>query len=200
MEITTTEKENHTNEANIQKKLDAGALFVLKSRGSWLHCGYHLTTTIVAPALLSLPFALSLLGWFAGISCLVISALVTFYSYNMLSLVLEHHAQLGWRQLRFREMATDILAFILLGGQSLKGPKLAIHIDQGIKMAQSSSSAHRGCSCALQWRGHPASGTPTCPMWRGRTGCGAGAPLKWRAHTSGSAQEDRCAALSVFLL
>ncbi|XP_028553461.1 GABA transporter 1 isoform X2 [Dendrobium catenatum] len=43
-------------------QLDAGALFVLQSKGSWLHCGYHLTTSIVAPALLSLPLALSALG------------------------------------------------------------------------------------------------------------------------------------------
>ncbi|XP_075643594.1 GABA transporter 1-like isoform X3 [Castanea sativa] len=124
------------------KELDAGALFVLKSRGSWLHCGYHLTTSIVAPALLSLPFALSLMGWSAGVLCLIVAAGVTFYSYNLLSLVLEHHAQLGQRQLRFRDMARDILgqgwgrffvgpiqfglcygaviACILLGGQSLK--------------------------------------------------------------------------------
>ncbi|KAL4599696.1 hypothetical protein ACB092_11G144700 [Castanea dentata] len=101
-------------DGNTPKELDAGALFVLKSRGSWLHYGYHLTTSIVAPALLSLPFALSLM----------------------------HHAQLGQRQLRFRDMARDILgqgwgrffvgpiqfglcygaviACILLGGQSLK--------------------------------------------------------------------------------
>ncbi|KAL5976436.1 Sodium- and chloride-dependent GABA transporter 1 [Asimina triloba] len=50
------------------QKLDAGALFVLKSK-----------------------------------------ALVTFYSYNLLSLVLEHHAHLGRRHLRFRDMAQDIL-------------------------------------------------------------------------------------------
>ncbi|XVE59503.1 hypothetical protein DITRI_Ditri05aG0051000 [Diplodiscus trichospermus] len=92
-----------------QKELDAGALFVLKSKGSWLHCGYHLTTSIVAPPLLSLPFAFTFLGWAAGILCLVIGALVTFYSYNLLSLVLEHHAQLGRRHLRFRDMANDIL-------------------------------------------------------------------------------------------
>ncbi|XVE75512.1 hypothetical protein DITRI_Ditri12bG0099600 [Diplodiscus trichospermus] len=124
------------------KELDAGALFVLKSRGSWLHCACHLTTTIVAPALLSLPYALSLMGWIAGIFCLTLAALVTFYSYNLLSLVLEHHAQLGHRQLRFRDMARDILgpgwgkyyvgptqfglcygaviALTLLGGQNLK--------------------------------------------------------------------------------
>ncbi|XP_040991487.1 GABA transporter 1-like [Juglans microcarpa x Juglans regia] len=124
------------------KELDAGALFVLKSRGSWLHCGYHLTTSIVAPVLLSLPYALTLLGWAGGILCLVLAGLVTFYSYNLLSLVLEHHAQLGQRHLRFRDMARDILgprwgkyvigplqfgicygavvAGSLLGGQSLK--------------------------------------------------------------------------------
>lgn len=89
--------------------VDAGALFVLKSKGSWVHCGYHLTTSIVAPPLLSLPYAFTFLGWTAGIICLVIGALVTFYSYNLLSLVLEHQAQLGKRQLRFRDMARDIL-------------------------------------------------------------------------------------------
>ncbi|KAL6840290.1 hypothetical protein ACP4OV_030100 [Aristida adscensionis] len=91
------------------QKLDAGALFVLQSKGSWLHCGYHLTTSIVAPALLSLPFAFASLGWSAGLVCLVTGAAVTFYSYNLLYRVLEHHAQQGRRQLRFRDMATDIL-------------------------------------------------------------------------------------------
>ncbi|XP_030451316.1 GABA transporter 1-like [Syzygium oleosum] len=124
------------------KDLDAGALFVLKSRGSWWHCGYHLTTSIVAPVLLSLPFVMSLLGWVAGTMCLTLGAVVTFYSYNLLSLVLEQQAHLGQRQLRFRDMARDILgpawgkyfvgplqfaicygavvACTLLGGQSLK--------------------------------------------------------------------------------
>ncbi|KAJ4974803.1 hypothetical protein NE237_007977 [Protea cynaroides] len=124
------------------KELDAGALFVLKSRGSWLHCGYHLTTAIVGPAVLSLPFTFAMLGWGAGLLCLTIVAVVTFYSYNLLSIVLEHLDELGQRQLRFRDMATHILGpkwgryyvgplqftvcyaavavCILLGGQSLK--------------------------------------------------------------------------------
>lgn len=93
----------------VGQKLDAGALFVLQSKGSWLHCGYHLTTSIVAPPLLSLPFAFASLGWTAGMTCLVVGAAVTFYSYNLISRVLEHHAQQGRRQLRFRDMATDIL-------------------------------------------------------------------------------------------
>lgn len=132
-----TSAEEKQEESNRPKQLDAGALFVLKSRGhkrkkknthmfiwlcswililfmaagSWLHCGYHLTTSIVAPALLSLPLALSLMGWFPGVLCLSLLALITFYSYNLLSLVLEHHAQLGQRQLRFRDMATHILGW-----------------------------------------------------------------------------------------
>lgn len=77
--------------------------------GSWVHSAYHLTTSIVAPPLLSLPYAFTFLGWTAGILCLVIGALVTFYSYNLISLVLEHHAKLGNRQLRYRDMAHDIL-------------------------------------------------------------------------------------------
>ncbi|CAN1171550.1 GABA transporter 1 [Linum perenne] len=123
-------------------ELDAGALFVPKSKGSWAHCGYHLTTSIVAPPLLSLPFAFTLLGWGGGVVCLVVAAAVTFYNYNLLSLVLEHHAHLGNRLFRFFDMANLILgpkwaryyvgpiqfivcygcvvACILLGGQCMK--------------------------------------------------------------------------------
>ncbi|KAH1143779.1 hypothetical protein GYH30_034138 [Glycine max] len=88
---------------------DAGTLFVLKSKGSWIHCGYHLITSIVSPSLLSLPYALTFLGWKAGILCLVIGALVSFYSFSLICLVLEQHAQLGNRQLLYRDMARDIL-------------------------------------------------------------------------------------------
>lgn len=103
------EKENGGAHVQSTAELDAGALFVLKSRGSWLHCGYHLTTSIVAPALLSLPFALSVLGWVGGIISLLACGFLTFYSYNLLSIVLEHHATCGTRLLRFRDMATFIL-------------------------------------------------------------------------------------------
>ncbi|KAJ1692740.1 hypothetical protein LUZ63_009438 [Rhynchospora breviuscula] len=137
-------------------KLDAGALFVLKSRGSWIHCGYHLTTAIVATALLSLPFAFASLGWAAGVVCLILETVVSFYSYNLISHVLEHHAQIGHRQLRFRDMANDILGSgwgryyvgpiqfavcfgtvigsILLAGQSLKAIYLIAYPDGTIKL------------------------------------------------------------------
>ncbi|XP_060210498.1 GABA transporter 1-like isoform X2 [Lycium barbarum] len=140
-EKSPIDAENGVNDIG-PKELDAGVLFVLKSQGSWLHCGYHLTTAIVAPALLSLPFTFTLLGWIGGMICLSTAGMVTFYSYNLLCLVLEHHALLGKRQRRFRDMAHDILgpgwgrdfvgplqlgicygaviATALLGGQSLK--------------------------------------------------------------------------------
>ncbi|XP_048425244.1 GABA transporter 1 isoform X4 [Pyrus x bretschneideri] len=147
------EEADHDHE---QKQLDAGARFVLKSKGSWVHCGYHLTTSIVAPSLLSLPYAFTFLGWAAGILCLVIGALVTFYSYNLISLVLEHYAQLGHRHLRFRDMAHDILgprwsryfvgpiqflvcygavvAFTLLGGQCMKAVYLLTNPNGTMKL------------------------------------------------------------------
>ncbi|KAK8536083.1 hypothetical protein V6N13_104679 [Hibiscus sabdariffa] len=140
MDSASTDKENGTVDSPGQ--LDAGALFVLKSRGSSLHCGYHLTTSIVGPVIFSFPFAFSLLGWAPGLVITALQALLSFYSYNLLSLVLEYHAHLGKRQLRFRDMAADILGprwgkyfvgplqiaicygavivCILLGGQSLK--------------------------------------------------------------------------------
>ncbi|KAB2085641.1 hypothetical protein ES319_A05G412400v1 [Gossypium barbadense] len=138
--LSSPQKENGVSESPGQ--LDAGALFVLKSRGSWLHSGYHLTTSIVGPVIFSFPFALSLLGWAPGLLITTLQALITFYSYNLLSVILDHHAQLGKRQLRFRDMTRDILGprwgkyfvgplqiaicygavigCILLGGQSLK--------------------------------------------------------------------------------
>ncbi|KAI4384370.1 hypothetical protein MLD38_002536 [Melastoma candidum] len=139
-------------------ELDAGALFVLKSKGSWWHCGYHLTTSIVGPALLSLPLTFSLLGWEGGVVFLLMGAVTTFYSYHLLFLVLEQQASLGQRQLRFRDMAQDILgpawgkyfvgllqfaicygsvvACTLLGGQSLKFIYLLYQPDGGIKLYQ----------------------------------------------------------------
>ncbi|XP_043687132.1 GABA transporter 1-like [Telopea speciosissima] len=144
-----------THEPN-KNSLDAGALFVLKSKGSWLHCGYHMTTSIVAPPVLTIPFAVASLGWIGGVVFLMIAAMVTFYSYNLVSLVLEHHAHKGKRFLRFRDMANDILgpgwgryfvgpiqfllcfgcviACILLGGQCMKTIYLLSRPDGTMKL------------------------------------------------------------------
>uniref|UniRef100_A0A803M679 Amino acid transporter transmembrane domain-containing protein n=1 Tax=Chenopodium quinoa TaxID=63459 RepID=A0A803M679_CHEQI len=95
-------------------------------------------------------------GWGGGLLCLSAGALVTFYSYTLLSLVLEHHAQLGRRQLHFRAMAHDILgpswgkyfvgpiqlavcygsvvAACLLGGQCIKAIYLLTNPDGEMKL------------------------------------------------------------------
>uniref|UniRef100_A0A0C9QND3 TSA: Wollemia nobilis Ref_Wollemi_Transcript_18683_2080 transcribed RNA sequence n=1 Tax=Wollemia nobilis TaxID=56998 RepID=A0A0C9QND3_9CONI len=138
--------------------LDAGALFVLESKGTWLHAGFHLTTSIVAPPLLSLPFAFKSLGWAAGIICLTVGAAVTFYSYNLLSLVLEHLELQGKRQLRFTDVTYHVMgprwarylvgpiqfavcygaaiAAALLGGQTLKFIYILYHPDGPMKLYQ----------------------------------------------------------------
>ncbi|KAL2937581.1 GABA transporter 1 [Bienertia sinuspersici] len=129
-----------------EKDLDAGALVVLQSKGSWLHCSYHLTTSIVAPPLLSIPYAFVFLGWTGGLFCLSAGALVTFYSYNLLSMVLEHNAQLGRRQLRprwgkyfvgpiqFAVCYGGVVATCLLGGQCIKAIYLLTYSDGTIEL------------------------------------------------------------------
>ncbi|KAI3707099.1 hypothetical protein L6452_25315 [Arctium lappa] len=88
---------------------DAGAAFVLESKGEWWHAGFHLTTAIVGPTILTLPYAFRGLGWGLGFFCLTIMGVVTFYSYYLLSLVLEHCEKAGRRHIRFRELASDVL-------------------------------------------------------------------------------------------
>lgn len=76
--------------------------------GTWKHAGFHLTTSIAAPALLSLPFALRDLGWVAGILALVVCAGVSFYAYTIISQVLEYADHQGHRFLRFRDLGRYI--------------------------------------------------------------------------------------------
>lgn len=83
---------------------NGGALFVLESKGNWKHAGFHLSTSIVAPALLSLPYAMKELGWAPGILALIIGAAVSFYAYNLVSQVLELAELEGHRLLRFRDL------------------------------------------------------------------------------------------------
>ncbi|KAG5070268.1 hypothetical protein GLYMA_01G224500v4 [Glycine max] len=87
---------------------DAGANFVLQSKGEWWHAGFHLTTAIVGPTILTLPYALRGLGWGLGLFCLTAMGLVTFYSYYLMSKVLYHCENAGRRHIRFRELAAHV--------------------------------------------------------------------------------------------
>ncbi|GMH22661.1 hypothetical protein Nepgr_024504 [Nepenthes gracilis] len=88
---------------------DAGAQFVLESKGKWWHAGYHLTTAIVGPTILTLPYTFRGLGWALGFFCLTAMGVVTFYSYFLMSLVLDRCEKEGRRHIRFRELAADVL-------------------------------------------------------------------------------------------
>ncbi|KAL6182327.1 hypothetical protein ACLB2K_043750 [Fragaria x ananassa] len=88
---------------------DAGAVFVLESKGQWWHAGFHLTTAIVGPTILTLPYAFRGLGWPVGFLCLTAMGVVTFYSYYLMSKVLDHCEKAGRRHIRFRELAADVL-------------------------------------------------------------------------------------------
>ncbi|KAF3684207.1 putative GABA transporter 2 [Capsicum annuum] len=95
----------------IHRDNDAGAAFVLESKGEWWHAGFHLTTAIVGPTVLTLPYVFRGIGWALGFICLTVMGLVTFYSYYLMSLVLDHCEKSGRRHIRFRELAADVLAF-----------------------------------------------------------------------------------------
>ncbi|XP_044487454.1 probable GABA transporter 2 [Mangifera indica] len=88
---------------------DAGAVVVLQSKGQWWHAGFHLTTAIVGPTILTLPYVFRGLGWCLGFTCLTVMGLVTFYSYYLMSKVLDHCDKAGSRHIRFRELAADVL-------------------------------------------------------------------------------------------
>ncbi|XVE58019.1 hypothetical protein DITRI_Ditri04bG0136600 [Diplodiscus trichospermus] len=88
---------------------DAGAVFVLESKGEWWHAGFHLTTAIVGPTILTLPYAFRGLGWTVGFFCLTVMGCVTSYSYYLMSKVLDHCEKAGRHHIRFRELAADVL-------------------------------------------------------------------------------------------
>ncbi|OAY85577.1 putative GABA transporter 2 [Ananas comosus] len=88
---------------------DAGAAFVLESKGTWWHAGFHLTTAIMGPTVLTLPYALRGMGWWLGLASLTVVAAVTFYAYLLMSRVLDHCEGHGRRHIRFRELAADVL-------------------------------------------------------------------------------------------
>ncbi|KAJ4821282.1 Transmembrane amino acid transporter family protein [Rhynchospora pubera] len=88
---------------------DAGATFVLQSKGTWYHAGFHLTTAIVGPTVLTLPYALRGMGWALGLTSLTVVFFVTYYNYALMSKVLDHCESHGRRHIRFRELAADIL-------------------------------------------------------------------------------------------
>ncbi|KAK0601330.1 hypothetical protein LWI29_023227 [Acer saccharum] len=87
----------------------AAHLKVVSYNGEWWHAGFHLTTAIVGPTILMLPYVFRGLGWGLGCMCLTVMGLVTFYSYYLMSRELDHCEKAGRRHIRFPELAADVL-------------------------------------------------------------------------------------------
>ncbi|EMS65262.1 hypothetical protein TRIUR3_03782 [Triticum urartu] len=64
---------------------------------------------MVGPTVLTLPYALRGMGWALGLTALTAVAAVTFYTYYLMSRVLDHCEAAGRRHIRFRELAADVL-------------------------------------------------------------------------------------------
>ncbi|XP_077251198.1 transmembrane amino acid transporter family protein [Tasmannia lanceolata] len=103
------EAQNLNGFSDHQREEDAGAVFVLQSRGNWWHAGFHLTTAIVGPTILTLPYAFRGMGWGLGLLSLTVTGAVSFYSYYLMSKVLDFCEKDGRRHIRFRELASDVL-------------------------------------------------------------------------------------------
>ncbi|XP_008219132.1 PREDICTED: lysine histidine transporter-like 5 [Prunus mume] len=81
----------------------------------WWYSAFHNVTAVVGAGVLGLPFALSQLGWTAGILAIVISWVITFYSFWQL--IILHEIVPGKRFDRYPEL-----------GQHCFGPKLGYWI------------------------------------------------------------------------
>jgi hypothetical protein len=97
-----------TGDGKPAAEADAGAAFVLESKGTWWHAGFHLTTAMVGPAVLSLPYAFRGIGWGLGLGVLTALGAISFYTYYIMSRVLDHCEAAGRRHIRFRDLAADI--------------------------------------------------------------------------------------------
>eukprot|EP00250_Pteridium_aquilinum_P002275 c12474_g1_i1 orf=146-1282(+) len=126
-----------------EEEEDAGTKFVLESKGTWLHAGYHLTSATAGTPLLALPYAMTSLGWIPGLIALTVAAVVSFFACYFLSLTVEKLEAEGKRCFRFWDVALHtigpfwayyvvaplqylgcfivVVALILLGGSTLEG-------------------------------------------------------------------------------
>ncbi|KAJ8769877.1 hypothetical protein K2173_008959 [Erythroxylum novogranatense] len=118
---STYNQENYRNQtaSTVQDEKNADMnnwLPITASRkAKWWYSAFHNVTAIVGAGVLGMPFALSQLGWIPGVLCIIISWLVTFYTFWQL--VELHEVVPGKRFDRYPEL-----------GQHVFGPKLGYWI------------------------------------------------------------------------
>eukprot|EP01025_Chloroclados_australasicus_P061871 TRINITY_DN8126_c0_g2_i1.p1 TRINITY_DN8126_c0_g2~~TRINITY_DN8126_c0_g2_i1.p1 ORF type:complete len:450 (-),score=25.83 TRINITY_DN8126_c0_g2_i1:237-1586(-) len=74
--------------------------------GKWYHAAFHTVTSVVGVGVLGLPYALSDLGWTAGVIGLIIACAVSYYTSFLL---ITMHESKGTRFSRYRDLGQAIL-------------------------------------------------------------------------------------------
>ncbi|PNX96464.1 lysine/histidine transporter 1-like protein, partial [Trifolium pratense] len=94
---------NNNNQQNLENWLPVSA----SRKAKWWYSTFHNVTAMVGAGVLSLPYALSQLGWIPGISVILVSWLVTFYS--LWQLVQMHELVPGKRFDRYFDLGEHVL-------------------------------------------------------------------------------------------
>ncbi|KAG5533098.1 hypothetical protein RHGRI_027359 [Rhododendron griersonianum] len=110
-------------------------MVVLVRTGSWLHCAYHLTGATVGLAMFSLPFAMALFGW-AGVMCLALMTMYTLICASLNSRTGSRWGRFFVDPLQLGVCYVGVIAYILLGGQSLKVIYLLYKADGRMELYQ----------------------------------------------------------------
>ncbi|KAL6551428.1 Lysine histidine transporter 1 [Orobanche gracilis] len=98
-----------------QKAIDAWLPITSSRNGKWWYSAFHNVTAMVGAGVLSLPYAMSELGWGPGVSVMVISWIITLYT--LWQMVEMHEMVPGRRFDRYHEL-----------GQYAFGEKLGLYI------------------------------------------------------------------------
>lgn len=107
-------------------------------KGEWYYVGFHLSTAVAGPALLSLPYAMAELGWVAGLAALLSLYCLTLYT---ASLSASLHEWDGRRHVRYRDLVESILGegvanYIVWPCQwaYLMGSNVSVFIQSGLSL------------------------------------------------------------------
>ncbi|XVF57856.1 hypothetical protein PTKIN_Ptkin07bG0016100 [Pterospermum kingtungense] len=98
-----------------QKKIDDWLPITSSRNAKWWYAAFHNVTGMVGPGVLSLPYAMSNLGWGPGVVILILSWVITFYT--LWQMVEMHEMVPGKRFDRYHEL-----------GQHAFGKRLGLYI------------------------------------------------------------------------
>ncbi|GAB4862062.1 hypothetical protein Ancab_037316 [Ancistrocladus abbreviatus] len=138
--MTNSEVQRENNGGNPQNDLNSWLPVTASRNAKWWYSAFHNVTAMVGAGVLGLPYAVSQLGWTAGVAAILVSWLVTYYSiWQMVELHecvpgkrFDRYSELGMHafgpklgywivmpQQMIVQVASDIV-YMVTGGKSLK--------------------------------------------------------------------------------